>query len=67
MSLESALDEERRAVMEILEGRRPSAPRPLNAQTAGRSLSPAGAAVSPVRSMLDVGNAPPLPLLDMPL
>lgn len=57
MSLESALDEERREVMALLEGRKgPS--RPGRADSPGlsaRAQSPAAAA-SPVRSMLDVGG-----------
>ncbi|KAF2198646.1 hypothetical protein GQ43DRAFT_465454 [Delitschia confertaspora ATCC 74209] len=60
MSLEAALDEERKAVIALLEGR-PSAPRPHRTESphAGiRAQSPAGA-VSPVRSMLDIGPAPP--------
>ena len=55
MSLESALDEERREVMALLEGR-PSAPRsqrPASPHVSGRAHSPA-AAQSPIRSMLDV-------------
>ncbi|KAF2261995.1 hypothetical protein CC78DRAFT_329579 [Lojkania enalia] len=58
MSLESALDEERREVMALLEGRS-SAPRPPRAGSPHmRAQSPAAAA-SPVRSMLDIGGAPP--------
>ncbi|CAI6325754.1 unnamed protein product [Periconia digitata] len=60
MSLESALDEEMREVMALLEGKpapsrsaRNQSPRP-----AARASSPAAAA-SPVRSMLDIG-APPV-------
>jgi hypothetical protein len=51
MSLESAIDEERREVMNILEGR----PTQYNTVTAdtGRTSSPA----PPVRSMLDIGPA----------
>lgn len=63
MSLESALDEERREVMAILEGNTPVA------RTGGRdhgarlrrAASPAGVAQSPVRSMLDVGDLPAAP------
>ena len=58
MSLESALDEERREVMEILEGR-PSQLRNTSASTfnqVGRTSSP----TPPVRSMLDIGGPPPL-------
>ncbi|KAK8253139.1 hypothetical protein HDK77DRAFT_171184 [Phyllosticta capitalensis] len=49
MSLESAMDEERRAVMDILEG--------INRgrQANSRTSSP-GAPQSPVRSMLDIGD-----------
>ncbi|MBE7180916.1 MAG: hypothetical protein INR71_06860, partial [Terriglobus roseus] len=59
-SLESALDEERREVMALLEGRR-SAPRTGSREPNARlrTASPAGVAQSPVRSMLDIGNAPP--------
>lgn len=49
MSLESALDEERREVMALLEGRSISKP------SAPRNASPA-APRSPVRSMLDIGE-----------
>ena len=57
MSLESALDEERREVMALLENRPPP---PRSPSTAGRprAASPAGVAQSPVRSMLDIGPAP---------
>ncbi|KAB2579481.1 Uncharacterized protein DBV05_g1879 [Lasiodiplodia theobromae] len=49
MSLESALDEERRAVMDILEG--------INRGRASHSrASSPGGAQSPVRSMLDIGD-----------
>lgn len=60
MSLESALDEERREVMALLEGR-PSAPRAgsRDPQDTLRAASPAGAAQSPVRSMLDIRGDPP--------
>ena len=58
MSLESALDEERREVMDILEGRS-SQLRNASVSTSnqvGRTSSPA----PPVRSMLDIGDpAPP--------
>ncbi|KAF2737075.1 hypothetical protein EJ04DRAFT_135705 [Polyplosphaeria fusca] len=58
MSLESAMDEERREVMALLEGRA-SAPRPHRAASphVARAQSPAAAA-SPVRSMLDIGGPP---------
>ena len=57
MSLESALDEERREVIALLEGRT-STPRPKRIGSPGaRAQSPA-AAQSPVRSMLDIGAAP---------
>ncbi|KAI9716672.1 MAG: hypothetical protein M1812_005210 [Candelaria pacifica] len=53
MSLESALDEERREILKLLEG-----PRNRNAPQSGRTASPRGTR-SPVRSMLDVaGDAP---------
>ncbi len=55
MSLESALDEERREVIALLEGR-PNAPRPSSRnRDTGRTSSPM-AAQSPVRSMLDVAG-----------
>lgn len=50
MSLESALDEERREVMDILEGRSTQVRAPSINQS-GRTSSP----VPPVRSMLDIG------------
>lgn len=54
MSLESALDEERREVMRLLEGR-PLVPKAIaRTSAAGRSASPVSAQ-SPVRSMLDIG------------
>ncbi|KAF2110588.1 hypothetical protein BDV96DRAFT_650702 [Lophiotrema nucula] len=57
MSLESALDEERREVMALLEGRA-AGPRPTRAGSPHvRTQSPAAAA-SPVRSMLDIGGPP---------
>ncbi|KAI9884300.1 MAG: hypothetical protein M1823_003909 [Watsoniomyces obsoletus] len=70
MSLESALDEERREILKLLEG----SPQPrqlsrgslgLNSSLApdalGRTQSPLGATHSPVRSMLDVDRGPPGP------
>lgn len=63
MSLESALDEERREVMRLLEGRGAGpAQRPTSPHASGRAQSPA-AAVSPIRSMLDVGVTPSSPRL----
>ncbi|OCK81199.1 hypothetical protein K432DRAFT_392392 [Lepidopterella palustris CBS 459.81] len=57
MSLESALDEERREVIALLEGRT-SVPHPKQTKSPSvRAQSPA-AAVSPVRSMLDIGATP---------
>ena len=56
MSLESALDEERREVLNLLEGR------PANHGISGRSPPPPIRTASPapvVRSMLDVGSAQP--------
>lgn len=50
MSLESALAEEAREVVAILEGRN------LKQTTRPRAASPAGVAQSPVRSMLDIGD-----------
>ncbi|MCJ1382336.1 hypothetical protein MMC17_005449 [Xylographa soralifera] len=58
MSLESALDEERREVMNILEGRAaksPTSPTTLGYGQNGRNSSPA----PQIRSMLDVGPAGP--------
>lgn len=49
-SLESALAEEARDVVAILEGRN------LKQTTRARAASPAGMAQSPVRSMLDIGD-----------
>ena len=61
MSLESALDEERREVMALLEGKR-AAPRALRANSPHlRAQSPVATA-SPVRSMLDVGPSSTAPL-----
>ncbi|KAF2874320.1 hypothetical protein BDV95DRAFT_330527 [Massariosphaeria phaeospora] len=56
MSLESALDEEMREVMALLEGKQaqPRPARPESPHVAQRAQSPATAA-SPVRSMLDIG------------
>ena len=52
MSLEAALDEERRDVIALLEGRAlPSHSK--NQQASNRGVSPAGMPQSPVRSMLD--------------
>ena len=56
MSLESALDEERREVLNLLEGR------PANHGISGRSPPPpirTASPVPPVRSMLDVDSAQP--------
>lgn len=61
MSLESALDEERREVMSILEGRTAQARAPVRSSTSptGQNPGPANAAPA-VRSMLDIaGSAPP--------
>lgn len=56
MSLEAALDEERREIMALLEGKK-EAPRARSAVgSAVRTASPA--AQSPVRSMLDLGGPP---------
>ncbi|KAF2001887.1 hypothetical protein P154DRAFT_154847 [Amniculicola lignicola CBS 123094] len=57
MSLESALDEERREVMALLEGRSSGPRRAESPHLGNRAQSPA-AAVSPVRSMLDIGGPP---------
>jgi hypothetical protein len=64
MSLESALDEEMREVMALLEGR-PVATRPTpNESSRARTQSPAASA-SPVRSMLDIGGPPVRSMLDV--
>jgi hypothetical protein len=58
MSLENALDEERREVLALLEGK--TGPARPNSQQ--RASSPS-VAKSPVRSMLDIGDAPMSPVL----
>jgi hypothetical protein len=61
MSLESALDEEMREVMALLEGRGAAPARPPRAGSpavGSRAQSPESAA-SPVRSMLDIAGGPP--------
>ncbi|KAK3316373.1 hypothetical protein B0H66DRAFT_293117 [Apodospora peruviana] len=61
MSMEAMLDEERRAVLALLEGQaapRPRAPSLLKE----RSPSPFTTPRSPVRSMLDIGDEPPSPM-----
>lgn len=66
MSLESALDEEMREVMALLEGR-PVAARPTGNESphiSARAQSPAASA-SPVRSMLDIGGPPVRSMLDV--
>lgn len=55
-SLESALEEERRDVVAILEGRASSQPPRPSSKV--RTPSPAGTAQSPVRSMLDLSSTP---------
>lgn len=59
MSLESALDEERREVLALLEGtnknKAPQSGRTQSPRVSARAQSPA-TAMSPVRSMLDVGG-----------
>jgi hypothetical protein len=60
MSLESALDEEMREVMALLEGKKaPTRPARTESPHAARAQSP-GSTASPVRSMLDIGG-PPIP------
>ncbi|KAF2744724.1 hypothetical protein M011DRAFT_408206 [Sporormia fimetaria CBS 119925] len=59
MSLEAALDEERREVMALLEGRS-SKKSSSSSRPGGRASSPA-IPTSPIRSMLDVGDSPPAP------
>ncbi|KAI9811248.1 MAG: hypothetical protein M1827_005580 [Pycnora praestabilis] len=64
-SLESAMEEERREIMRLLEEPRGTQPRPptnsikaaMSGGSRGRSASPIGAR-SPVRSMLDIGVNP---------
>jgi hypothetical protein len=58
MSLESAMDEERLEVLALLEGKTPPS-RQIRSAARARGASPAGAAQSPVRSMLDIGGASP--------
>ncbi|PKS11526.1 hypothetical protein jhhlp_003291 [Lomentospora prolificans] len=53
MSLEAAMDEERLAILEILERQAAAKAAP---QTARRSASPMTSPRSPIRSMLDVGH-----------
>ncbi|KAF2753907.1 hypothetical protein EJ05DRAFT_159028 [Pseudovirgaria hyperparasitica] len=73
MSMESALDEERREIMALLEGRpAPTPQRARGTSSPRRSESPTAAATkSPVRSMLDVGSTsavrrlPPRSMLDI--
>lgn len=55
MSLESALDEERKEVLALLENTRANSGRSYSPHLGGRAQSPA-LATSPVRSMLDVGG-----------
>jgi hypothetical protein len=57
MSLESALDEERRDVLALLEGKTPPSRQAILSARI-RAASPAGPAQSPVRSMLDVADTP---------
>ncbi|KAF1957058.1 hypothetical protein CC80DRAFT_53947 [Byssothecium circinans] len=67
MSLESALDEEMREVMALLEGKKtPARPaRNESPHVGSRAQSPASA-TSPVRSMLDIGGPPgPRSMLDI--
>jgi hypothetical protein len=67
MSLESALDEEMREVMALLEGRPVAAARPTRNESpsvAARAQSPAASA-SPVRSMLDIDGPPMRSMLDI--
>ncbi|KAF2674904.1 hypothetical protein BT63DRAFT_23538 [Microthyrium microscopicum] len=54
MSLEAALDEERRDVLALLEGRTPRS----SGGPRARAASPGGVTQSPVRSMLDIVDAP---------
>lgn len=60
MSMEAMLDEERREVLALLEGTSNQRPKPPSSLGA-RSPSPYTTPRSPVRSMLDIGDAPPSP------
>ncbi|GAB1315985.1 UspA domain-containing protein [Madurella fahalii] len=66
MSMEAMLDEERREVLALLEGTSNQRPRPPSSLDA-RSPSPYTTPRSPVRSMLDIGDAPSSPLLRSPV
>lgn len=59
MSLEAALDEERRDILAILEGQTARARQSMSAR--GRTASPAGSTQSPIRSMLDLGDYTEVP------
>lgn len=57
MSLEAALDDERKEVLALLEANtRANSGRSGSPHVGGRARSPLGPAMSPVRSMLDVGG-----------
>lgn len=60
-SLEAALDEERKLVLELIEGKKPSSSRYAQSQQSphSRTASPQGVAHSPIRSMLDVDSPDP--------
>ena len=59
MSLESALDEERRAVMDILEGRTTQRSSSMASGSTFNQNARTASPVAPVRSMLDIGPAAP--------
>lgn len=60
MSMEAALEEERREVEALVAARNAALARPASALSGGRSSSPYTPR-SPVRSMLDIGEKSPLP------
>ncbi|KAK4164555.1 hypothetical protein QBC43DRAFT_48336 [Cladorrhinum sp. PSN259] len=65
MSMEAALDEERREILALLDPSAAKAPKAPRTMQSSRSSSPFTPR-SPVRSMLDIGDDPPSPLLPSP-